>query len=184
RDGLRAYLQRFAFANATWLDLVDVLDARADFDVAEWSRAWVEEAGRPSIRTELEQGADGMVERIALVQRDPLPDRNLLWAQRIGVLVDSASGVEVVPIDLDGERAELAVAAPADVELVLPPADGLAYGAFELDPASRNYLLERLPEIEDPVARGAAWITLWEEMLGGRVPPTRLVTLALSALPR
>jgi aminopeptidase N len=184
RDGLRDYLDRFAFGNATWLDLVEILGERADFDVAAWSRAWVEEAGRPAIRTEIERGADGAVERIALVQTDPLPDRNLLWAQRMNVLVGSASGSEVVPVDLDRARAELpAAVGRTDVELVLPPADGLAYGGFELDTASRNYLLERLPEIEDPVARGAAWITLWEEMLAERVPPIRLMTLALSALP-
>src|SRR5881296_1773605 len=47
QEGLRAYLKQFEFGNATWLDLVKLLDERTDIDLAEWSRAWVEEAGRP-----------------------------------------------------------------------------------------------------------------------------------------
>src|SRR5690606_1960778 len=120
-----------------------------------------------------------------LVQTDPIPSRNLLWAQRTNVLVASPGRSETLAVELDRPRTELpaAVTAP-DVELVLPPAGGVAYGGFELDAVSREYLLGRLAEIADPVARGAAWITLWDEMLAGRVPPERFITLALSALPQ
>ena len=64
RDGLRVYLKQFAFGNATWLDLVRVLDERTDRDLAAWSRSWVEEAGRPSIRTELEADCTRDVDRV------------------------------------------------------------------------------------------------------------------------
>ena len=54
---------------------------------------------------------------------------------------------------------------------VLPTGGGIAYGDFTLDDASRAYLLRHLPELKDPVARGAAWVTLWEELLDRRVRP-------------
>ena len=47
RDGLRDYLKAHAFGNATWSDLITVLDARTDADLVAWSRAWVDERGRP-----------------------------------------------------------------------------------------------------------------------------------------
>ena len=47
RDGLREYLRAHRFANATWPDLIALLDARTPEDLAAWSRAWVEEPGRP-----------------------------------------------------------------------------------------------------------------------------------------
>ena len=47
RDGLREYLRNHAFGNATWPDLVAVLDTRTKEDLAAWSRKWVETAGRP-----------------------------------------------------------------------------------------------------------------------------------------
>ena len=70
RDGLRVYLKQFEFGNATWLDLIKVLDERTDRDLAAWSRVWVEEAGRPLVRTEWETNPEGR-RQIAFVQRDP-----------------------------------------------------------------------------------------------------------------
>ena len=54
RDGLREYLKAHAFGNATWSDLIAVLDARTPVDLAAWSTVWVESPGRPTITTELE----------------------------------------------------------------------------------------------------------------------------------
>ena len=45
RDGLRDYLRRHAFANASWTDLIALLDRRTPEDLAAWSRAWVERGG-------------------------------------------------------------------------------------------------------------------------------------------
>ena len=50
RDGLRDYLKQHAFGNASWPDLIALLDRRTPEDLAAWSRAWVEEAGRPDDR--------------------------------------------------------------------------------------------------------------------------------------
>ena len=48
RDGLRDYLKRHKFANASWTDLISLLDERTSEDLAAWSNAWVSEVGRPS----------------------------------------------------------------------------------------------------------------------------------------
>src|SRR6187549_3362205 len=40
RDGLREYLKAHSFANATWSDLINVLDARTPLDLQQWSQAW------------------------------------------------------------------------------------------------------------------------------------------------
>jgi len=67
---------------------------------------------------------------------------------------------------------------------VLPNGKGLGYGLFVLDDASRTWLLGHLPEITDPLTRGAAWMALREEMLEGSVPPGAFLDLLLSALPK
>ncbi len=64
------------------------------------------------------------------------------------------------------------------------PGCGVGYGSFELDAGSLDYLLAHLPEISDPLTRGAAWVTLWDQMLDRRASPAALITLALTALPR
>jgi aminopeptidase N len=177
QDGLRAYLKEFQFGNATWLDLVRILGERTKTDVASWSHAWVEEAGRPAIRTAVEGN------RVAFVQSDPVPGRSLRWTERMNVLIGNGDSVTSLPLELQNERAELPLPPHSSPPtFILPTGGGLAYGDFTLDEGSRKYLLQHLADIRDPLTRGAAWITLREEMLDGRVRPADLVSLALAAL--
>ena len=71
RDGLREYLKRYAYGNATWLDLVRILDDRTRENIAAWSRAWVEERGRPEFTTTVQLNAQGRLDGITMTQRDP-----------------------------------------------------------------------------------------------------------------
>jgi aminopeptidase N len=179
RDGLRAYLDRFEFGNASWTDLVAMLDERSELDVAAWSRAWVEEAGRPLVRTDVEVDAAGTIGRLALVQSDPRSGRSLLWPQEIQV----ALGPRLVGIRFDRDRVEVPEAAGQRWPgFVLPTGGGLAYGDFILDDRSRAALLERLPDVDDAVTRGAGWVTLWDELIGARVGRTAFFDAALRAL--
>ena len=183
REGLRVYLERFAFGNATWRDLVTVLDERTDRDLAAWSRTWVEEAGRPQITTEISATAEGRVGRLTFVQSDPQAPRALRWTQQISALVGTPGGGVAMPVELQQERTDVPAAAGLPMpRFVLPAGAGLAYGGFRLDDATRSYLVLRLPELTDPVARGAAWVTLWDEMLEGRVAPAALLDLAVRGL--
>ena len=72
RDGLREYLATHAFGNATWPDLIALLDRRTPEDLAAWSRAWVEEAGRPDRSRPSCRSRDGRIARLAFAQRDPV----------------------------------------------------------------------------------------------------------------
>ncbi len=178
RDGLREYLKRFQYGNATWLDLVKVMDDRSDKDVTSWSKAWVEEGGRPSIRTELNG------QSLAFTQSDPQQGRGLTWTQQMQILVGTSAATQTIPVEMQGARTEVKdFASISHPGFILPTGGGLAYGDFTLDDASRSYLLQHLPELKDPVARGSAWVTLWEELLDKRVRPADFVDLALRALP-
>ena len=69
-------------------------------------------------------------------------------------------------------------------DYVLPTGGGIGYGDFVLDRRTRDYLIAHLADISDPLTRGAALVTLWEEMLDGRVAPQALFTTLRAALPR
>ena len=176
QDGLRAYLKEFQFGNATWLDLIKILDDRTELDLNAWSHAWVEEAGRPAIRSSIEEGA------LIFTQSDPAK-RSLLWTQQMNVLLGTSRGAMLVPIEIRSDTVKLPLPPSESVQFALPNGGGLAYGDFTLDDASRAFLLQHLPELKDPLDRGAAWVTLWEEMLDGRVRPSDFVELSLRALP-
>lgn len=191
RDGLREYLDAHRFGNATWSELIDVLDKRTPTDLRAWSKVWVEEPGRPTITTKLET-ADGKVTRVWFEQTDPM-GRGLVWPQELRVHVESEIDGQAVRsgtghgdphVALMGREADLAGWVPGTPTLILPSAQGWAYGDFVLDDRSLEYLVTNLPSIPDPLTRGTAWVTLWDTMLDRRLDPSRLFDLMVTAAPR
>lgn len=180
--GLRNYLSAHAFGNADWTDLVERLDRLTPIDLAEWSRAWVSEPGRPTITTDL-QTANGRITRLSFHQSDSR-GRGLVWPESLQVLVGSSTGIR--PIDLTLNATDTIVPEAVGLPMptwVLPVGQGLGYGDFELDPATQTYLSTHLHDIRDPLTRGAALVVLWESMLDGRVAPADLFRQLVVALP-
>jgi len=186
REGVREYLNRFAFDNATWPDLIRILDDRSPEDLAGWSRVWVEEPGRPTIWVDMEEGV-GEGEKmgsVVLRQADPL-DQGRIWPQPLEVALGYGTGAESIPVRLLDASLELEDAAGRPrPDFILPDGWGLGYGLFSLDQESRRYLLEQLPSLEDPVVRGAGWLALWDGVLEGDISPREFLSLAMDALPR
>jgi aminopeptidase N len=184
RDGLREYLKRYAYGNATWLDLVRILDARTPADVTAWSRAWVEERGRPAFTADVRLAADGRLASVDLSQRDSL-GRSLVWPQRLRIALGYPGSVRELPLYLTQAR----MSAPdakglARPMYVLPSGGGLGYGLFVLDTASRDYLLAHVEDVPDALTRGVAWVTLWDNLLEGQVAPSAFADAAMRALSR
>jgi len=172
RDGLRDYLHQYAFGNATWLDLVRILDERGrGTSIAAWSRAWIEMRGRPEIRTALRLDASGRISSLTLTESDPLK-RGLVWPQRVQVALGYPDHIEKLDVSMDGRETEVLKARGMKQALyVIPNGAGLGYGLFLLDDATRRYLIEHIESIPDALTRGSAWVTLWDAMLDGEVRP-------------
>ena len=111
-------------------------------------------------------------------------ERGTTWPQQLRVVVGYADGPKRFRVALDGARAEVkeAVGLPAPL-FVLPVGEGWAYGGFELDRASLEYLSRSLPAVTDPLTRGSAWVTLWDALLDGMLAPEAFLDLAAAALP-
>jgi aminopeptidase N len=183
RDGLRDYLKRFSFGNATWSDLVHLLDDRTPADLEAWSHEWVDEDRRPIISTELTVERDRLA-RLTLRQRDPDPGRGLQWNQQIDVALGYQNRIEHIRTGLNAAMVDVADARGRPVPLfVLPNGGGIAYGEIHLDPASLAWLSANVFRIADPLTRGSAWLALWDSMLDGELAPARLTDLALESLP-
>ena len=184
RDGLREYLKRYAFGNATWLDLVRILDERTPEDVAAWSRAWVEERGRPEFSVSIAADGRDRLSLMTLTMADPLK-RGLLWPQRIQVTLGYDDAIRLLPVTIAGRVTEVPGAAGLPrPRYVLPNGAGIGYGLFVLDDRSRTYLLGHIEDVPDALTRGSAWVTLWDNLLEGRVRPGAFIDAALRSLPR
>jgi aminopeptidase N len=183
---LREYLNAHRYGNASWPDLIAVLGGRTGEDLAAWSRAWVEEAGRPVVTTSRVR-AEGTDLAVTFTQEDPVEARGLTWSQRIRLAVGDGRREQVADGRIAGRESLVRVPQSTSAGLprfVLPTGGGIAYGDFVLDDGSRRYLIEHLAEVRDPLTRGAALVTLWEEMLDGRVPAQAVFAAILAALPR
>ena len=182
RDGVREYLDRYRFANATWPDLIEILDGKSEEDLGAWSDVWVEEPRRPTITTHVDV-EDGTIRALTLSQTDP-DERGRTWSQRLEVLLGYDTGEErTFPAYLKEDFAEVMAAEGSPTpDYVLPNGLGIGYGYFELDERAREYLLENLPRIQSPLTRAVAWLSLWEAMLAGSAPPPEMTELILSSL--
>lgn len=188
RDGIRQYLDAHRYGNASWPDLITVLDATTDQDLAAWSQTWVNEAGRPTIEVDIES-EDGTVASLAVRQSDP-QNQGRVWPQPLQVLLgygrkDGQTAPRSLAVDLDQARAEAteAIGLPAP-DFVLANSEGVAYGHFVLDDASRKYLLTRLPNLPTALLRAVAWLSLWDSMLSAETRAEDFVDLAEVALER
>lgn len=50
QEGIREYLREFAFDNATWDDLIEILDRHSELDLKEFSKTWVYGKGIPEVK--------------------------------------------------------------------------------------------------------------------------------------
>ncbi|MEP1141890.1 MAG: M1 family aminopeptidase, partial [Balneola sp.] len=72
QKGLREYLTTFSFDNATWPDLISILDQKTNTDLNLWSNVWVNTAGRPNFEYKPIKAVYGKTEMKynTLVQKD------------------------------------------------------------------------------------------------------------------
>ena len=183
REGFREYLTAHAYANASWTDLIAILDARTAEDLATWSRTWVEESGRPRVEVALETDGD-MIARLAVRQSDPA-ETGRIWNQRLDLRLGYAGGASnALPVHLrDAETVVAEAAGLRAPDYVLANGGGLGYGLMALDARTRDFLLAELPGIEDALTRAIGWVSLWDSLLEGEVDPEALIDLAQRAVP-
>ena len=181
RDGLREYLTRYSFANATWPDLIRLIDDRTDQDLQAWSHAWVEEPGRPTLRTDITTDA-GHLTALRLTQSDPW-NRGLIWNQRLNVVLGYDNDLRTIEVPMDGPVVSVPGAAGLPIpRFVLANGGAVGYGLFELDEGSRQALVASLPNVGSALTRGSAWVTLWDEVLERHVTPQGFLELEFRAL--
>lgn len=161
REGIRIYLKRFSYGNATWDDLIQILDSISPVDLAQFSDAWVNRRGVSHISAK----ADGGM--LTVTQTDPFKS-GTLWPQTFRItLVGDAGQQRNVEVKMTGA----AVSIPLDFRplYILPNTDGKGYGCFLLDKATAAWLLANWQTIGDETARYASLMNLRENYLLGRI---------------
>lgn len=173
RDGLRDYLKKYAFSNATWSDLIAILDARTPVDLASWNRVWVSETGRPKFTYQLEKQGD-KISRFVIEQKGE-DGSSRVWPQGFEVALVYPDHVEELTVNMNLARVTLPEAVGKSVpQFVVFNSSGQGYGVFPVDTA----MIAQLGSLKNPVTRAATYINLYENMLAGQViSPARLASV-------
>lgn len=156
RDGIREYLKTYSYANATWEDLVDILDSHSDKDLKEFSRIWVHEKGLPYISITHEGDS------LRICDGDPA-GLGRRWHQKLKITSDREDVPEAV-IELGTEENVHTVPA-AYGRFFVPNPDGMTYGFIKLDSLGIHRLLDNIEEIGEASHRASALMALYENYL-------------------
>ncbi|RZT91826.1 aminopeptidase N [Ancylomarina subtilis] len=168
KKGLQSYIKNYAYGNASWEDLISILDESTASDLKNWSKVWVDQAGRAHISSEL-ISENGKIKQLNLTQKD-VKGANGNWTQDLNVVLGYQGENQTIQVKMDAPNITLDAAIGLDIpDYIIPNGKGNAYGFFELDEQSKNYLLANIGQIKDDLIRGIAWINLYENLREGQI---------------
>lgn len=179
RQGLQVYLDRYAFGNATWDDLIEILDEYSEEDLASWSTAWVKRPGMPIYQTTKEPGEDG--QSISLhYYADPRD--TVFREQELELAVFYEDSIQRIPLSLSAAPdAANSIDIPAGPLAIVSHATPSTYGYFPLDEQSREWLLRQVQGIKDDLLRASVWFSLYEDFLRSNITADRFYQALLLA---
>jgi aminopeptidase N len=178
QEGVREYLRNFANNNASWPDLISILDKYTPSDLQQWNKVWVNESGRPVVNYQVDYDS-GKIHRFIITQR-PEYGKKRVWPQLFELTLFYPDSTRVLKVDLSAEKQELAAAIGLQKpSFVLFNSSGQGYAQWPVDPA----LPKALFTLKNPLHRATAYISLFEQMLSGNtIKPEALLNLYGSGL--
>ena len=157
REGIQEYLRTYAYGNATWNDLVAILDKHSEEDIETFSFFWVEMPYMPIIHLTKDSG------RYHIFTDSPY------WRQRFNCYVVYKNGkTEIVEVEIKPDEGmplqEVCdIKFPRNAEVVIPNCDGRGYGLFVLPKKTTTWMMEHIGEVEDDLMR-QSMVTMLNEV--------------------
>ena len=177
QKGLQTYLKKYAYGNASWEDLIAILDETTSSDLKQWSKVWVDKAGRPAITSSI-SSENGLITDLTITQSDAKGNAGD-WNQDLNILLGYEETSEVVSVKFNQPQLSIPeVTGKKTPDYIIPNGKGNAYGFFKLDAKTKQFLLENMHKIKDDLVRGVAWINLYENLCEGEINGKEFVLAA------
>ena len=187
--GLRLYFSKHAYGNTTLKDLIVELEAASGRDLAPWVSTWLRTAGVNTLRPVIAIEGD-TYKSIAIKQEVPtMPvGSKELRPHRLHVGLFDIQGNKLtrrtsVELDVADELTEVSALAGQKVaDLVLINDKDQTYAKLRFDERSIATMKSHLGNLDDSLARGLIWASLWDSCRDGELSTTDYITIALNAL--
>lgn len=169
RAGIQEYLETYAYGNATWDDIIAILDNHTDADLKAFSNHWVKSPRMPQVIS-----ANSTVANLGNARKqsfDCLVMYNDGSMKRINVELD---------INIQHEI--------KDAKLIIPNVDGRGYGLFLLGSEQMEWIMTNMATAEDDLMRESMAIMLNEcyqqsEFFKDKLTPRRWLDFLLDYIP-
>ncbi|MAU15684.1 MAG: peptidase M1 [Muricauda sp.] len=166
RDGIREYISTYAYGNATWNDLVNILDERTPKDLKEWSEVWVNQSGRPILSEQIDYEGERITNFTISQRAEDGSDK--LWPQSFEITLVYPDSTRTIPVSISESSVNVDLAVGLSrPEAIIYNSNAFGYGVFPLKASD----LSIIPTLKDEVARGYAYLNTYENALSGNIPP-------------
>ena len=145
RKGIKEYLTTYAYGNATWPELIEILDRYTTEDLATFSDTWVHKKGMARIDFSLSNND------LTITQHDTF-ERGICWTQRFACRAIKEDGT-TEEIEVALREKSHTIALPEGIIALLPNSDGRGYGLFVPDSKSLRWIMANIHTIEEDVTR-------------------------------
>jgi aminopeptidase N len=187
--GLRLYFAKHQYGNTRLQDLIDQLEAASGRDLTPWVSTWLRTAGVNTLRPVLEIAGDSY-KSISIQQEAPtMPvGSKELRPHRLHVGLFDIKGDKLVrrtsvELDIAGALTEVTEFAGQKLaDLVLVNDKDQTYAKLRFDELSITTMKSHLPDLDEPLARGLIWASLWDSCRDGELATSDYITIALNAL--
>ena len=174
--GVRAYLDRHAFGNTAFADLLAELETASGRDLQAWAHAWLQTTGVSTLRPVVDGGQ-------VVVQQES----EVLRPHRIGAGLYDVSGDALVlrarlDVELDAARTPLPLDAADLPDLLLLNDGDLSFVKVRFDERSQQTLLSGVDRLTDPLARALCWAALWDACRDAELPAAAFVDAVLAGV--
>jgi aminopeptidase N len=189
QQGVRTFLERHAYANATWRELLETIGSAAERPLDDWGAQYILRAGMPVVeqlpRVQRTSSCAACITSVTLVQR---PAQQLAesgsWPMRVEVLFGNRAGQFTrIPTEIAAETTVVRLPANAPkAEFVFANSRDYGYGTIVLDTISSAWLDRHIGTIEDDFLRAMLWGAMWDLVRAAELAPGAYVRLALREL--
>ncbi|HDZ05596.1 hypothetical protein LCGC14_0067000 [marine sediment metagenome] len=178
KSGIQEYITSFAYKNAVWGELIEILDKKSSTDIAAWSNVWVNNSSRPIFKDAIKYDANNKISSFELFQKAEDGSENI-WPQTFEVLFVYPNETKVFTVNMLENKFHLkeTIGLPKP-EAIIYNSNAEGYGVFP----TQEEQLDIITNLSDQVARGYGYINIFENMLNGAVAPSSALKLFLKGL--
>ncbi|MDA3781539.1 MAG: M1 family aminopeptidase, partial [Bacteroidales bacterium] len=171
QESLQKYLKKYAFNNASWNDLLKIINSKSKIDLQKWNNSWVNTSGMPEIKIHKAYDTNNDFSSVILEQKVP-DKKGKLWEQNLEILLLNKTNKKKYIVHVKDTFNSINFSKPIkETSNLILNSNGMGYGYFVINENSKKYLLWNTYSIINPVTRCSVYINLWENMLNNNIEP-------------